>query len=449
MTQWVSPLEYFVDPIMRGPTLACMLMCFSASLLGVIIYLRKQSLVGEVLSHACYPGIMLSVVLVNAFFPLLSDDGVEFTSIFGAFVSSLLALGLILLLQRRFSLKEDTALTFVLSSFFGLGILLASRLQFTSTSLYKKAQASLFGQAATMTDTHIYIYAFLALFTLSLVVLFFKEIQAVYFDEGFSRLIGIRASILNAFVFFLILLIVVVGIRCVGVLLMSAMFIAPVVAARQLTHRLSLFFVLSALFGALSGFLGNYLSLELSREFSSRFSHSLSIATGPMVVLVSSLLALVVIIVSPKQGIIARAYRVLSFRYRCVLENTVKTLLYLEQDSRKVNFSLLSKYQGVSKLFLFFTVYRLKLIGHIRQTGEHLALTNKGKKRALKILRLHRLWEVYLVQKLGIGQKRVHHNAEMIEHILTPELEKALTFLLNDPKVDPHLSPIPTLEETQ
>ncbi|SCA58930.1 Probable metal transport system membrane protein CPn_0347/CP_0413/CPj0347/CpB0354 [Chlamydiales bacterium SCGC AB-751-O23] len=449
MRDWTSPIEYFSDVIMRGPTLGCMFMCMAAALLGVIIYLKKQSLLGEALSHACYPGIMMAVVFVSLLDSQLSDMQIEIASVTGAFLSALLGLALVNVLKRFFSFKEDICLAFTLSSFFGLGILLASRLQFTNTSLYKKAQSYLFGQAATMTDNHIYLYALLAVITVLLIVLFFKEIQAVYFDESFARLVGIKVFFLNIAIFFLVLTVVVVGIRCVGVVLMSAMFVAPVVAARQITHRLSVLFLLSAVFGTTSGFLGNYLSLELSRELSLLYQRNLSIPTGPMVVLTSSFFALFALFFSPRQGLVMRAFRVLSFRYRCVFENITKTLLYLEKGSRDVDFLLLSKYQGVSRLFLYFVLASLRIKKHVYWENGFLLLTSKGRKKALRVLRLHRLWEVYLVRQLGMGQKRVHHNAEMIEHILTPELEEALTLLLDDPKFDPHLSPIPSIEETR
>ena len=72
-------------------------------------------------------------------------------------------------------------------------------------------------------------------------------------------------------------------------------------------------------------------------------------------------------------------------------------------------------------------------------------LTNEGQIWAAKIVRLHRLWEVYLSDYLGVGAEKVHRNAEEMEHIITPQLERELTLLLQDPKRDPHHQPIPPL----
>jgi manganese/zinc/iron transport system permease protein len=82
-----------------------------------------------------------------------------------------------------------------------------------------------------------------------------------------------------------------------------------------------------------------------------------------------------------------------------------------------------------------------------REKNDYYHLTKEGQQRAAKIVRLHRLWEVYLTNYLGMGGERVHRNAEDMEHILTPELERELTLLLKDPKQDPHQQPIPPREE--
>ena len=71
------------------------------------------------------------------------------------------------------------------------------------------------------------------------------------------------------------------------------------------------------------------------------------------------------------------------------------------------------------------------------------SLTIDGRHRAAKIVRFHRLWEVYLANYLGIGGEKVHRNAEEMEHIITPDLERELTLLLKDPRQDPHQQFIP------
>lgn len=114
-------------------------------------------------------------------------------------------------------------------------------------------------------------------------------------------------------------------------------------------------------------------------------------------------------------------------------ENLLKFLLKHPNTSKETLLSLFSK-QGIA---------HLEKEHWVQNTPDGYLLTEAGETRALEIIRLHRLWEVYLVQFMGKGEKEVHDEAEEMEHILTPEMEETLTKLLNDPKLDPHHQPIP------
>ncbi len=395
-------ISFFTDPILRGPTLATMLMAFSSSLVGVIAFVRRRSLVGETLSHATYPGVALALVFL----------GGAIGALIGAFIAALLGLAAMALLERKLRVSQDAALCFVLSAFFGVGITIASRIQFTHPIAFLQIERYLYGQAATMTDVHIAIYGSFALLVMALLFLMHKEIQLSSFDRSFAQSLGLNLRLVDLSVVFLIALAVVVSIRSVGVVLMSAMLIAPPAAARQFTNRMPYLFLFSGILGAFSAFLGNVLSVILG-----------GIPTGPMIVLVSTSLALLSLFFAPERGLFIRLSRVGLFRYRCMQENLLKTLW----RSRDVHPSR-------------FLLWRLKRQGYLTKRRE---LTLKGEIRAKRLVRLHRLWEVYLVDYLGVGVERVHHNAEEMEHIITPELETELTMLLNDPKWDPHRQPIP------
>ncbi len=416
--------DALTDPVLRAPTLGSMLMCLASALVGVIVVLRKRSLVGEALSHAAYPGVVLAALFTALFFPD-SEDGFAFIILIGAFLSALLGLWTIELLQTKFRVKADAALCFVLSVFFGCGILIASRVQFTHPLWYQKIQMFLYGQAATMTDQHVVIYGSLCLLTVLFIALLYHPIQAVSFDRDFAKSTGIAVQWLEGATFFLLVLAIVIGIRSVGVVLMSGMLIAPVVAAKQWTHRLFTLFVLSALFGTLSGFFGNYFSTEIPRWVSGKFS----LPTGPMILLCASLFCFFSLLLSPGSGLLSRCFRIYKFRRKCRQENVLKA--YWKGDE-----------PDASRFFLWI----LYMQGWLRKDGAGYHLSPDGRHRAAQIVRLHRLWEVYLVDYMGQGVERVHRNAEEMEHILTPELEKELTILLQDPKRDPHHQPIPGKE---
>lgn len=408
-------ISFFTDPVLRAPTCGCILMCLASSLMGVLIFLRKRSLLSESLSHATYPGACLGVMLFALLFP--THDEWTFVAVLGgAFFSSLLGLKAIHWLEEKGRVHSDAALTFVLAIFFGIGILIASAMQKSMPTWHKQTQMLLFGQAATMTDIHIWIYGGLATAVALFLFLAFYPLQASLFDRNFSVSVGIPVRVLERILFWLLLLSLIVGIRSVGVVLMSGMVVAPAVAARQFSNRLQIVFLLAALFGALSGFLGNALAL------------SLNMPTGPLIVLVGTSIALFSLLFAPKRGLFFRLYRIWKFRLRCVEENLLKRMW------KKGSLSL--DLDGISR----FGVWRLKKHGWV---DAELKLTEDGKQKAASIVRLHRLFELYLTEELGYQAEKVHRTAEEMEHILTPEMEERLTLLLENPKHDPHHQPIP------
>lgn len=440
--------HYFTDPILRAPTLGSMLMCLAAGLVGALVFLRKQSLVGEALSHAAYPGVMAGVIIAG-FFSINEFDSFVLSLLIlsCAFVGCTIGLFIIHLLERKFKVKSDAALCFVLSAFFGIGLTMASEIQFSFTPLYKQAQIYLYGQAATMTDIHIAIYGILSTIIACTIWLLYKEIQVIAFDRIYAKSIGINVRLLDALLFVLIVLAVVVGIRSVGVVLMSAMLIAPPVAARQFTNRLSVLITLSGLFGLISGFLGNYFSVEFSDILSATYTGKrLALPTGPMIVMVASMICLGALLFAPNRGLLLRACRIAKFRYRCMGENLLKAIWRMS-PSEAVTFDQIYRTQDISRIYLQFILWQLRRQGWLERDKEgRYKLTQDGSFQAANIVRLHRLWEVYLVEYMGAPAEKVHRNAEEMEHIITPELEKELTILLKNPKLDPHLQPIPSKE---
>ncbi|MFT4552589.1 MAG: manganese/zinc/iron transport system permease protein [Chlamydiales bacterium] len=441
---------YFTDPVLRAPTLGCMLMCLAASLVGVIVFLRKQSLLGESLSHASYPGVILAVVFYSVLFP--NDLGGEWLApciMVGAFLSSVLGLWVINLLENRFGVRVDSALCLVLSVFFGVGVTLASRVQFTHTTLYIQIQSYLYGQAATMTDMHVVLYGGLSFFIVLVVFLLYKELQVINFDRDFALTVGIKANLIESLIFFLIVLAVIVGIRSVGVVLMSAMLIAPAAAARQYTNKLYKMFFLSAFFGVASGFFGVVISVEYSQYLKAFYpSWRVSLPTGPVIVLVASSICVLSLLIAPERGVLLRTWRIMKFRFQCLQENLLKTI-WRFGEVKGVALSQLANLQSTSRYIVYFTLSRLIDQGWVvKIEGDMYQLTTDGQHRAAHIVRLHRLWEVYLASYLGFGVERVHKSAEEMEHIITPELEEKLTDLLHDPKRDPHFQPIPPRKAT-
>ena len=291
-------VSYFIDPVLRAPTIGCMLMCLAASLMGVVLFLRKQSLMGEALSHASYPGVILGVMAAGSF--SVNEDSeltLALLILTGAFSTGMAGMWAIRQLERKLKVPGDAALCFILSTFFGIGLTLASEVQFSFTTLYKQAATFLYGQAATMTDVHVAIYGCLALTTVLAIAAFYKELQVMIFDQSYAKSLGLNVRLIDTVMMVLAVLSVIIGIRSVGVVLMSAMLIAPAVAARQFTNGLSMLFLIAAFVGMTSGFLGNYWSLEAAEILSRLYpSTRIILPTGPMIVLAAFFFALLALL---------------------------------------------------------------------------------------------------------------------------------------------------------
>jgi manganese/zinc/iron transport system permease protein len=175
-------------------------------------------------------------------------------------------------------------------------------------------------------------------------------------------------------------------------------------------------------------------TIALSKE-----GERLTLPTGPSIILVGAAIALLSLLFAPKRGWISRISRIAGFRFRCLKENVLKAMWKKESFSVET----IKKSHRISSLMLFVILWDLKRGGWIDRSEGRVFLTPDGRRKAASIVRLHRLWELYLASELGVSNEKIHLDAEEMEHILTPDIEERLTRLLADPKVDPHSQPIP------
>jgi manganese/zinc/iron transport system permease protein len=405
-------IEFFTNPILRPSTVGTMLIGFSSAIIGVLTYLKRRSLIGETLSHATFPGIILAIAFAAS---LSLEERAPFIILIGAFLSALLGLKVLNRLELNLKVKSDTALCFILATFFGFGVLLTSRLQTLYPLWMKQAVSFLYGQAATMTNEHVAIYSIFTLLTIAFFTLFYRYIEAVNFDPLFCQTLAISSKKIDQLFVLALILAIVMGVRAVGVVLMAGMLICPAIAARPLANTLFQHLAYAGLIGAFCSFLGNYLSYTLP-------NNHYSLPTGPMILLSSSAVCLLSLLFAPKTGLFPRYLQRKRFQKQCLLENGLKAVW---------------KKQGLLSKHL---MDQLKKKGWVHAFGK---LTLEGDVKAKRIIRLHRLWEVYLVDYLGQSADKVHRSAEELEHFFSPELEKQLVDLLNNPQRDPHHQPIP------
>ncbi|WP_347489032.1 metal ABC transporter permease [Desulfoscipio sp. XC116] len=261
-----------------------------SGIMGSFAVLRKQSLLGDGVSHAALPGVVLAFVLTGS-------KNTEFL-LFGALLSGLLATLFIIQIVKHSRIKFDSALALVLSVFFGLGMVLLTHVQKIPDSNQAGLKRFIFGQAATLLQRDVVLMLVCGIVLLILVIIFWKEFKLFTFDSDFARSIGFSPRKLNLLLSFMIVLTIIIGLQTVGVILMSAMLIAPAVAARQWTDKLAMMVLLAAVFGALSGVAGTIASSLVPK-----------LPTGPCIVIIVSLIVLVSLLFAPGRGMVGRLYR--------------------------------------------------------------------------------------------------------------------------------------------
>ena len=439
-----SILRFFTDPILSAPMWATVLMCLASSIIGVLLVVRRRALLGEAISHTTYLGIALIIYfaadLITAspwIFPILV--------VVGAFIAAFVGVRLISFMERVHRVSSDSALCFVLSTFLGIGVLLASKMQLSHPIWIQKIQMFLYGQAATITMPHVWVYTILTFLIVFTLIFFFPVISSTFFDQEYSEVAGVRTQLVGLIVRVLLISAIVIGIRSVGVLMMSGMLIAPAAAAKMVARRFSHMFIVAGAFGVVSGFLGNMLSVQLSESLRESIDgFRVTFATGPMILIVAVLLAIIFLLFSRRKGFVWRMLRRKRFLAVCTRENILKAI-YKENEA--IGFNKLAVHLGISKRSLLKNTISLKMNAMVAYEKKKFSLTMKGDKRAKRIIRLHRLWEVYLFSVLGVNASEVHHSAEEMEHIITKEIEEQLTQKLGDPKKDPHDQEIPLKEE--
>lgn len=421
----------FADPNIRYVAIGAVLLTASSAIVGSFTFLNKRALVGDAIAHAVLPGICLGFLLAGTKNPLFL--------IAGAFVTGWLSLVAVDYIISKTRLKEDTAIGLILSVFFGSGIVLLTVIQKSGNAAQSGLDHFLFGKAAALVGQDLYAFTTVAVVLLIAVLLFFKEFTLVAFDRDYARAIGLPVRKIELVLTSLIVLAVVIGIQAVGVVLMAAILITPAAAARFWTDKIRVMFLLASIFGGVSGLAGAYISYVAP-----------AMPTGPWIVIVISTIAFLSFFLAPTRGVVSRLMKQSANRKTINDENVLKALYQLGEESK--NFFLqrsvdeIMRRRRFQRAHLLPILKRLRSQGYLEQTGNLWGLTEEGKERGQRVVKMHRLWELYLTTQLHIAPDHVHDDAESIEHLLTPELEAQLEALLNYPKTDPHASEIPYRE---
>jgi manganese/zinc/iron transport system permease protein len=423
-------IEFFTFqyPNIKYVVFGTVLLSISSAVVGCFTFIKKKSLVGDVISHAVLPGICISF--------LISGSKNPFFLIIGAFISGWLSIVVMDAIIRNTKIKEDAATGLSLSVFFGVGILLMTFIQHSGNASQSGLDTFLFGKAAALIGTDLIAFSSIAIVVLVTVFFFYKEFKLISFDPQFAKVIGLPIKRLDMVLTSITVLAVVTGIQAVGVVLMAAMLITPAAAARFWTNELYMMLILASIFGAFSGVSGAFISYSAP-----------SMPTGPWMVMVLSIIALFSFFFAPNKGILVRQWKRFNIQKQLLEENLLKAFYRIGENSGDHSLSVgagdIRLIRNFAPAQLTKGLRKLKIHGYIEKDGEAWELSNEGFEKGKRITRLHRLWELYLTKYLRIAPDHVHEDADTIEHVITPELEARLEKLLEYPTSDPHSSEIP------
>lgn len=158
-------------------------------------------------------------------------------------------------------------------------------------------------------------------------------------------------------------------------------------------------------------------------------------------------LALLLVVVWPRTGLLARWREARSLAARCRREDALKHLLHQEANRRPVGLESLAGAVHLKADAAVALMEDLEARGLTRLEDGNFQLTPSGRELASHVVRAHRLWESYLADQTGVGEKEWHAQAEQQEHLLTPAETEALAARLGHPRVDPHGDIIPAAGE--
>jgi manganese/zinc/iron transport system permease protein len=422
------------------------LLGLAAGCIGCFTMLRKRSLMGDVVSHATLPGIgfgfMLMVLLgqssavMGRLGGLLGADGAaRFAAgkllpvlLLGALASGLAGMGCVLLIRRYTRLKEDAALGIVMSVFFGIGVAVLRMCGEMTHGQAAGLENYITGKAASMIASDAQLLAAAAVAVVVCCALMFKEFALLCFDPQYASTQGFGVVLLDMALMVLVVVVTVIGLQAVGLILIIALLVTPPAAARFWTDRLSSLVLLSAGIGMVSGLLGAMISALAPR-----------LPTGPIVVLVAAVMFVASLVFGRARGLLKRAREATRVRRRIGRQNLLR-VMYEAAETRaaagdsagaalSVDDLLRARAWGASELRRYIaSALREHLI--CVDASRCYRLTDVGGAEARRVVRNHRLWELYLITHADVAPGRVDRGADEIEHALEPVIIERLEQLL-------------------
>lgn len=407
----------------------------ACALLGCYLVLRRLSLLGDAISHAVLPGIVLAFLFAGQS-PI-------------AVLAGAMAIGVTLtftiqMLKEHGGVGEDVGMGITAAALFSAGVVLLTTF---ARDVHLDASCVLFGEIELIPFDVFTIGGFdvprvlpamaLALSAvLVFIALLWKELKLAAFDPALAAAAGFSPSFLHYLLMGMTAVVTVSSFKAVGSILVVAMLIVPPATAFLLTDRLRTMFVWSVVVAVDSAFFG-YLAASAFRA-----------NVGGMSAVAAGVQFALAVLFAPRHGMLSKAWNSLRLSIRIVGEDLTAALFRdeeagaIRQDAGLPISDLLRRTGG--GLVARIALRRLLSRGDLQLIPDgRVSLAEQGRSAAESLVRSHRLWEAYLVENFKLPLDHVHAPAEKIEHFIGPALQRELAKSLPKSDVDPHGREIP------
>ena len=420
---------------------AGVLCAVAATLLGNFLVLRKLSMLGDAITHAVLPGLAV------AFF--ISESRSSVPMFLGAVVVGTLTAMFTEWIRGVGKVDEGASMGVVFTSLFALGLVMVVQ---AADHVDLDPGCVLYGAIElTPLDTWeiggydipraVAILSIVAAVNLLFVMLLLKELKLSSFDPALATTTGFHAGLIHYLLMVLVAVTAVASFESVGNILVVAMFIVPPAAAYMLTDRLGWMIAISVVLAAVSAVLGHVGALVVPAVFGYR-----STTTAGMMAVAAGVLFLLAAALGPRHGILVKLVRQRLLSWRILAEDVIALLYRSEEqgEARGVSRAHLQARLLSGRLGTGAVLAWLRMRGMVEGADREYRLTERGRGLAADLIRSHRLWEEYLVARVGVTDERTHQAAERLEHFTTQQLRKRLDEETDAPRVDSHGKAIPS-----
>jgi manganese/zinc/iron transport system permease protein len=428
---WLEPLT---TPSGMRIMLVGALTNVACSLVGCFLVLRRMSLMGDAIAHSVLPGLVVAFIFSGSMniLPLF----------IGAAAVGLLTTFLTQTLHQYGRVPADASMGVVFTSLFALGVVILKRyagsggLHFDVSCVYEGnlnfAAIRTFEFAGWRLPLQLRTIGPVVCLNLAMITLLWKELKLSSFDQALATSMGFPATVMHYLLMALVAVTTVASFEAVGSILVIAMLIVPPATAHLLCDRLSRMVALSCVFAVASAVLGYWFAKQWNVE-----------TAGTMTLVAGAFYALTVLF-SPRYGIVSTLIRNLQTSLRILREDLLAMIFRVEEldASRR-----LQPGEAVAAVGggwrARWALAMLRRRGRLELVDGRLNMTADGRFRAARLVRGHRLWESYLVKRLGFPLDHVHEPAHRVEHFIGPSIRGQLQAAVDDAVKDPHGREIP------